>query len=87
MNKYIPIAKVLNHVIPSFKLAPYPAKGKAKKHIMEFMKDPLVESNRIAIRNILLNTESLKKFHESEMDKVMMPFIMILGGQDAIVSN
>jgi esterase/lipase len=29
----------------------------------------------------------LKKFHEQEIDKVTLPFLMILGGKDGIVSN
>ena len=78
----MPLAKLANKIYPSFKIAPFPVKKSEvkRRHLEEFQNDPLLEFSRISVRNILLNEEIMKKFHEKEIDKVTLPFIMILGG-------
>jgi len=45
-------------------------------------KDPLLEIEKIPIRNILVNEQMMKRFHEKEAEQVTTPFIMILAGKD-----
>lgn len=45
-------------------------------------KDPLLEIDRIAVRNLIVNEQSMKRFHSKEAEQTATPFIMILGGKD-----
>lgn len=85
----MPLAKMLGKVWPSCKLAPFPADKKkilTNKHLRELIKDPVLEVKTIPVQNLLINDQAMKSF-QLHQDKVTTPFMMILGGQDQVVSN
>jgi alpha-beta hydrolase superfamily lysophospholipase len=44
VNRYLPIAKIISKVLPNMKISSMPVKDKkVKKHIMEYLSDPLME--------------------------------------------
>lgn len=87
LNKYLPIAKIVDKFYPSMKLAPFPSGAKGyKSYLKEFKEDPLNEYKKISVHNVVLNQQLMSKF-QNEFNKVKTPFIMILSGQDEVVDN
>ena len=86
LDKFKPVAKILNKVMPTFRINA--RKGRPlKKWILNFADDPLYEGGSICCHNLINNDRQLKYFHEQVADKVKTPFLMILGGKDTLVCN
>jgi esterase/lipase len=56
------------------------------KFLASVLQDPLVEKG-LTVRSTIVDQQMLRKFRESEQDKVKTPFIMILSGKDQVVKN
>jgi alpha-beta hydrolase superfamily lysophospholipase len=86
IKKYLPMAKLLNVFMPSYKLKLSPV-GNVYPFNAHFFKDPLCRSLQITVHNVLLNSKLIKKVQDVYVPKFKHPLLMIECGYDQIVSN
>ena len=85
LDKFLPLAKMMNYVYPTYRLAAFPTKkeDQPKPHYVHFLdkkEDPLVEFHRIPVHNVVLNAQMMNSFLEKTQERVKTPLLMILGG-------
>ncbi len=85
IQKFIPIARILNKIMPTFKFGiPHPNKP---KHSLHFFNDELCQSEKICAHNVMLSDRILKNLHDVYIPKFKSPLLTIECGFDRIVSN
>lgn len=91
IDKYSGIAKFINKIYPTLRLASFPTKkeDQPRSHYLHFINDPLCEHKRIPVHNIVANDGIMKTFVEKEIDRVNIPLMMILAGKehDGVICN
>lgn len=86
LDKYKPLAKVLNYVVPNYKFDVRKGR-KLENWILNWADDPLYTGTKISVSSILLNEKLIQQFNETVADKVSTPFLVLLAGKDGLVSN
>ena len=68
-QNYDNIVKVLDKVCPTYRMVPFPTKGRQPQHILHFVTDPLTHSKglmpirNVTVSNLLRNKLEQEKLH------------------------